>query len=171
MLYENGKYQEVLDTYNLIKSRQIEGGKYPRHVIVLTFAACYKHVKTSKIYIHFSMRIIKNINFLQNTPESYKYALDLWKELQDVGHYPMRKGITFVAGLALAQNAPHIALEVLSTSKQQNYLTIRNLKAIALADVGRPEDAIPVFRSVLETNDPTQKKHTFIKEAVGFLKS
>lgn len=80
----------------------------------------------------------------------------------------MRKATTFAAGLAIAQNAPHIALEILSTSKQQNYLTIRNLKVLALADVGRPEDAVPIFRSVIESIDTTQqKKHTFVREVVS----
>lgn len=81
----------------------------------------------------------------------------------------MRKGVTFFAALALAQNAPHIALEVLSTCHQQNYSTIRNLKAIALADIGRSEDAVPILRSVLEGSNDSQYKNTFIKETVSIV--
>lgn len=149
LLFENKKYQEVLDTFDNIKARQIQGGRYPKHVVVLVFAACYK----------------------MNTPESFKYSSDLWKELNTVGHMPMRKGTTFAAALALAQNSPAAALEITSTVKQQNYITVRNIKAVALAELGRPDDAIPILKSVLEVDDPQQNKHTFFKEIVRFFLS
>lgn len=164
LLYENKKYQEVLDTFDNIKARQIQGGRYPKHVVVLVFAACYK----------------------MNTPESFKYSSDLWKELNLVGHIPMyvtiivnnyqhfnlieyifrRKGTTFAAALALAQSNPAAALEITSTVKQQNYITVRNIKTIALAELGRPDDALPILKSVLELDDPHANKHTFFKEII-----
>lgn len=79
----------------------------------------------------------------------------------------MRKATTFAAALAINQNAPHIAMEILSGVKQQNYMTVRNLKAIALTDLGRPDDVLPILRSVLEIDDPTQKKHTFTEEVLS----
>lgn len=36
----------------------------------------------------------------------------------------------------------------------------------ALADLGRPEDALPVLRSVLDTDVPSQRKHTFSEDVV-----
>lgn len=144
LLFENKKYQEVLDTFDNIKNRQIQGGRYPKHVVVLVFAACYK----------------------MNTPESFKYSTDLWKELNTVGHFPMRKGTAFAAALALAQNSPSTALEITSTVKQQNYITIRNIKTVALAEIGRADDSIPLLKSVLEVDDPHQNKHTFFQEIV-----
>lgn len=44
MLYEKKRYQDVREVFNIIKSRQIQGGMYPKHVVVLVFAACYKEV-------------------------------------------------------------------------------------------------------------------------------
>lgn len=44
MLYEKKRYQDVRDVFNIIKSRQIQGGMYPKHVVVIVFAACYKEV-------------------------------------------------------------------------------------------------------------------------------
>jgi pentatricopeptide repeat domain-containing protein 2 len=44
LLYENGKYEDILSMCQLIKKRQLESAKYPRNVIVLTMAACYKIV-------------------------------------------------------------------------------------------------------------------------------
>lgn len=145
MLYEHGRYQDVRDVFNIIKSRQIQGGMYPKHVIVVVFAACYK----------------------ENSAASFEYSTKLWKELNEVGHIPMRKTTTFAAALALAQNAPHIALEIVGTVRQQNYVTVRNIKVAALAQLGRADDALPVLRSVLEVHDPSQNKHTFTKDVVS----
>jgi len=54
--------------------------------------------------------------------------MDVWKELKEVGHIPMRRAVTFAAGLALNQNAPHVAFEMISGVQQQNYVSVRNLK-------------------------------------------
>jgi len=54
--------------------------------------------------------------------------MDVWKELKEVGHIPMRRAVTFAAGLALNQNAPHVAFEMVSGVQQQNYVSVRNLK-------------------------------------------
>jgi len=57
--------------------------------------------------------------------------MDVWKELKEVGHIPMRRAVTFAAGLALNQNAPHVAFEMISGVQQQNYVSVRNLKVCA----------------------------------------
>lgn len=45
LLYENEKYDDVIKAFEIIKERQIQAAKYPRNIIVLTMAACYKQVK------------------------------------------------------------------------------------------------------------------------------
>lgn len=45
LLYNEGRYQEVIDVFQMIRSRQIQGGMYPKHVVLLVFAACYKQVE------------------------------------------------------------------------------------------------------------------------------
>ncbi|PNF38994.1 hypothetical protein B7P43_G05983 [Cryptotermes secundus] len=149
LLFENGKYQDILDVFEIIKQRQHQEAKYPKNVVILTFAACFK----------------------LNTADSFKYGMDLWKELKEIGHIPMRRAITFAAGLALNQNAPHIAFEIISGMHQQNYVTVRNLKVAALADIGRPEDALPILRSVLDVDVPSQKKQTFSEEVIQKLRA
>lgn len=52
----------------------------------------------------------------------------LWAKLQEAGHEPMRKAVTFAAALAINQQASHIALEILADVTRQNYVSIRNLK-------------------------------------------
>lgn len=148
LLYETGRYQDILDTFDIIKSRQVEGGRYPKHVFVLALAACYK----------------------LNTPESLERAIDLFKDSTARGNVPMRKGYTFFAALALQQSKPHITLEVVSNVRQQTYLTVRTLKVLALADLKRYEDAVPILRSVLEIDNPMINKQTFPADAIEYLK-
>ncbi|EAT38791.1 AAEL009350-PA [Aedes aegypti] len=149
MLYENGMYAEVRELFDLIKTRQVQGGRYPKHPITLTFAACYR----------------------ENTPESFQYAMDLWKELNAVGHIPMRKATAFAAALALKHNQPGIALEIVGTVTKGNYVTIRQLRILALTEMERLDDLIPVFRSVLEVGGPLEKRHTFCQEVVEKVKN
>lgn len=54
--------------------------------------------------------------------------MDLWAELNQFGHRPMRRAVTFCAGLALNQGEPATALEIVATTKNQNYTTVRNIK-------------------------------------------
>lgn len=54
--------------------------------------------------------------------------MSLWAELNSVGHLPMRRASTFCAGLALNQGKYDAALEIVSTAKKQNYMTVRNIK-------------------------------------------
>lgn len=61
-----------------------------------------------------------------------KYALDLWKDLINVGHVPTRRAVTFCAALALNQGQYETALEIISTAKNQSYTTVRNIKVTVL---------------------------------------
>uniref|UniRef100_A0A182THC6 Pentacotripeptide-repeat region of PRORP domain-containing protein n=1 Tax=Anopheles melas TaxID=34690 RepID=A0A182THC6_9DIPT len=144
MLYEKGRYREVRELFDSIKSRQIQGGRFPKHCITLTFAACYK----------------------ESTPESFQYAMDLWKELNAVGHVPMRKATAFAAALALNNGRPEIAVEILGTVAKGNYVTVRQLKTLALCALGRLEDVVPIFRSVLEVKGPFEKQQTYCREVI-----
>lgn len=65
---------------------------------------------------------------MQNTKESFEYATKLYQELKECGHFLMRRAVTFAAALAINQGHPGDALEVVSGVKNQNYVTIRNLK-------------------------------------------
>lgn len=144
LLYEKGKYADVREVFDLVKNRQVQGGRYPKHSITLTFAACYK----------------------ENTPEAFKYAMDLWKELNTVGHVPMRKATAYAAALALNQNQPGIALEIVGTVTKGNYVTIRQLKILALIKMDRLEDIVPILRLVLEIGGPLERKQTFCREVI-----
>jgi len=148
LLFTNNRYQDVLDTYEIIKSRQVQGGRFPKHVLVLTLAACYK----------------------LNTPAAFEFGGQLLKDATESGHMPMRRAVTFFATLALNQNAPHVALEVIGNVRQQSYLTIRTIKALALASLKRFEDVVPILKSILEIDNPMINKQTFPSDAIADLK-
>lgn len=92
--------------------------------------------------------------------------MELWSELNNIGHIPMRRAITFAAALAVRQNSPHVALEIVGTARQQHYVTVRNIKVLAFTDLGRADDALPIVKSVLQASDSTIKQ-TFTKDVVG----
>ncbi|XP_073953806.1 pentatricopeptide repeat-containing protein 2, mitochondrial-like [Choristoneura fumiferana] len=145
LLYSHEMYDEMYRVFEKVKERQVNMSKYPKYPVVLILAACYK----------------------QNSPQSMEYASKLWSDMNKTGTVPLRRACTFFAALALKQGAPHIALESISIQKQ-HYVTIRNIKASALAEMGRADDAIPVLRAVLEIDSPQQKdKHTFFEETIA----
>lgn len=43
LLYKHGKYTEMRDVYDIIKTKHIDSG-YPRNSLILVMAACYKEV-------------------------------------------------------------------------------------------------------------------------------
>ncbi|RZC36568.1 pentatricopeptide repeat-containing protein 2, mitochondrial-like [Asbolus verrucosus] len=149
LLYENEKYEEMLRVFETIQSRQLEATKYPRNAVVLAMAACYK----------------------LNSQESLDYALKLWKQLGDAGHFPMRRATTFCAGLALNQGKPEAAMEILAAVRKPNYVTIRNLKVRALSEIGRLDEAIVILKSVISEDVPGNVPHTFNRDVMERVKS
>lgn len=148
LLYESGNYQEVLDTFNIIRSRQLQGSRYPKHSIIIVLAACYK----------------------LNTPEAYAYGKEVWHGAIEAGHYPLRRAATFLATLAYLQNDPAVAIEVLGNLRGQNYVSVRALKSLALTRTKRYEDVIPILRSILDIANPMFNKQTFPKDTIEILK-
>lgn len=144
LLFERGQYQEILDTFDIIQSRQLQGARYPKHVLILVFAGCYK----------------------MNTNESFEYAKKVWQKAVDAGHIPLRRGATFLSALALKQNQPFVALEILTNLKGQNYVSVRALKSLALARLKRFDDVIPIIRSLLDVTNPMNTKQTIPSDVI-----
>lgn len=44
LLFKNQMYSEMLDIFNIISSKQLQGSKYPKNAVVLVLAGCYKLV-------------------------------------------------------------------------------------------------------------------------------
>lgn len=153
LLFINEKFDQILLVYKSIQDRQLQIAKFPKGVMMLVFAACYK----------------------LNTIESFEYACKLWSEQQEAGHSPIRKTITFFAANAINQNSPHIALEVITSVRNQLYVTLRNIKVVALCDLGRIIDALPLLRSVLSLDQPMSSgpvvKQTYCRDVINLVKA
>ncbi|KAK9873225.1 hypothetical protein WA026_021717 [Henosepilachna vigintioctopunctata] len=139
LLFENQMYKEILQEFESILNRQIEGAMFPRNSVVLVFAACYK----------------------LNTNESLEYAFKVWKKLEVSGYYASRRAVTYCAALALKQGKLNEALEIVSTARNQSYTTVRNIKALVLTKLGRLEDVIVLLKSVLSQDMQGSETHTF----------
>jgi len=67
-----------------------------------------------------------------------------------------RKTICLFAALALNQNQPSIALEILSLAGQTNYITVRNLRLSALVDIKRFDDVFTILKLILNRDAPPE---------------
>lgn len=149
LLFKNEMYEEILQVADIVKEKQHIGAKFPKNVVVLTLAACYK----------------------LNNEKAFNYMKKLWSEILENGHQPMRRAIAFAAALAISQNSPHIAIELISSLTKHNYVTLRNLKVLALIDLGRMEDVLPLLRAVLEMDGRSNVKHTYCEDVVEKVKT
>ncbi|XP_050352833.1 pentatricopeptide repeat-containing protein 2, mitochondrial-like [Nymphalis io] len=145
LLYNHQMYDMMYHVFERVQEKQLNMSKFPKYPVVLIMAACYK----------------------QNTPQSFEYAKKLWTDMTAVGSIPLRRTATLMAALALNQGAPHIALESVALQKQ-HYITIRNVRVLALAQLGRVDEALPILRGVLDVDRPDKKeKHTFFEETIS----
>lgn len=46
LLHRNGMYQEILDLFEVVREKQIQGVRFPRNVVILTMASCWKLVRS-----------------------------------------------------------------------------------------------------------------------------
>ncbi|KYM78664.1 Pentatricopeptide repeat-containing protein 2 [Atta colombica] len=143
LLYKHGKYAEMREIYDMIKNKDLTGG-YPRNSLILVMAACYK----------------------ENTPETLQYGLNVWKELNDKGYIIMRRATTFLAALAIKQNSPHIAIEILSSLREVRYIHIRCLKVLAYTNLKKFTEIVPIFRASLEHDRPNAQKEIYFKDVI-----
>lgn len=146
MLYKRARYQDVIDVFDAIRSRLIPtGGTVSERVLKLAFAACYK----------------------LNTPDSSKYCSDQFRQLRDAGHILPRRTIAFAAALAVKQDDPCAALEIIGTLRNRNDAIVRHIEVESYAKLGRVNDALTALREVLED---TPTKETITRDSMNVLR-
>ncbi|XP_034950355.1 pentatricopeptide repeat-containing protein 2, mitochondrial-like isoform X1 [Chelonus insularis] len=127
LLYENKKYNQVREVYNKIKLL-LNNSVHPKLVAIIIMLSCYK----------------------ENTPESFEYGLNIYREIINKGNTPLKKIVSAIGALSLNQKAPHITLEILSQFSNQNYISVKSLRLIALAELGRLENIFVEFKFILQ---------------------
>ena len=81
----------------------------------------------------------------------------------------MRRATTFLAALAIKQNSPHIAIEILSSLREVRYIHIRCLKVLAYTNLKKFTEIVPIFRASLEHDRPNAQKEIYFKDVVCIL--
>ncbi|KAL2727092.1 hypothetical protein V1478_007370 [Vespula squamosa] len=143
LLYNHKMYNEIRQVFDICKSRNVNN-QFPRYPVIITAAACYQ----------------------ENTAESYNYLLNCWKELSTNNFPPIRKLVTFLAGLALKQDSPEIALELLSLIRTR-YIDSRCLKILTYSKLKRFNDIIYLLKKSLEGN--YKIKETYFSDVIETL--
>ncbi|GAV00062.1 hypothetical protein RvY_10965 [Ramazzottius varieornatus] len=128
LLYVNKRYEDVCRVYESMKNRPAFAEKVAREAMVLATAACHQ----------------------LGTKEAFERVTKYIKAGTDSNIPVVRKAVAFAAHLALKIKDPAQALELLSVAQNPQYVTIRNLKALALTRLDRVEDVLPLLKSVLE---------------------
>jgi len=105
-----------------------------------------------------------------NTQESFDYAVKLLQGVREAGSGILRKGVTFASALALNQNNPSLALEILALTAQDNYVTVKNLRLIALAELDRLDNVISILNASVSRDD-LERKTNILVEAMERIKS
>lgn len=86
---------------------------------------------------------------MQNTPESFDYALKLSSEQRESQQKLTLRSATFLAALAIEQNRPEIGLELILNIGHRENNAVRNIKALAFARLKRFEDSYQELKTVL----------------------
>lgn len=92
--------------------------------------------------------------------------MKVWREIEEKGYMIMRRATTFLAALAIKQNSPHIATEILSSVKEARYMLVRCLKVLAYTDLNRFTEIVPILRSSLEHDRPNGVKEAYFGDIV-----
>ena len=167
-LLNNQLYEDVLAVFSQVQERNIKGAKFPKNCFVLAATALYRMVSGNNNPSNISWKLIGKY-WAQNSAESLQKAESLLTESQKLDVLPLRRVLTYCAMLALKQNQPETALEMLSNSNQQNYITVRNQKVLALARLGNFTDTIAILRSGVYSNDQLSRQRTTLKDVVSFI--
>uniref|UniRef100_A0A8D8ZLA4 Pentatricopeptide repeat-containing protein 2, mitochondrial n=1 Tax=Cacopsylla melanoneura TaxID=428564 RepID=A0A8D8ZLA4_9HEMI len=149
LLFKNEKYEDVLKVFDIIETRQSQGSRYPRSAIILYLAALYK----------------------LNTPEAFERAVSLYKKLNAAGVGHIRRAVSLAAGLAANQGRYNEVIEFLALLPGQGtYVTVRNLKLLAMNGVGRHDDVLTLLQGFLVVDMPEIKlknvKQTVFKDVM-----
>lgn len=145
LLYENNRHIEIREVYDKIRIKFANGVKHPKLALNVVAASCFK----------------------DNTPESFLYAKDICKEMIARGTNPIRRIVTTFAALALEQNAPHVALELITLVKSGAHISIRTIKIMALADLDKIDEIKLEFQGLLDHRMPMNAR--YFNDAVSLI--
>lgn len=152
LLHNNKRYEEIFKLYVEIRKHVNHRNQLPHQSInVLAFSACYHLVKNamnSNIDNNNKMWnfINENLKYFQNTQEHYKYAKDLYPHIRHIKAFK-RRTTYLLAGLALKQNDPLVALQLLDSKEFQ--IGARFIRLIAFTQCHSFANAFAVINQTI----------------------
>lgn len=146
LLYKNKRYAEIFDLYKDIRKRLDLYELFPDITVnCLAFAACYHLVSKANLIMSKWMELTEFF-LLQNTADHFKYAQDLWKEAENVKQ--LHRSRYFLAGLAMKQNSPEIALRLVDGPS--SYVTMRFIRLMAYTQLDDFNKACDLLQQTIE---------------------
>lgn len=171
LLFKQKQYAEFLQHFHELR-KQLDSKQHTimRSIFILAFATCYSQVgKLIPPLFEKGNTLLFLRSFMlpfQNTAKSFDYATQLHDQYKDL--HITQDHLVFLSALALNQNAPHIAEQLLPTLWPSAHEAIPSLRVIALIRMQKFVDALQILRSVLVVYDDsrTQKNDVISREAV-----
>lgn len=156
MAYNDGKYNDVVDLHELSQTRvPVPSGlqyKIDRKLSVILYASYAK----------------------MNTPEALEKAEQLYykeKKEDPTNPYMKMRTVTLLSYLAVQQNKPVLAMNILNEAPTHThtYISIRELKTIALIKLQRFEDVLYHVRATI--NDIKRNSKVILQEIFDLIKA
>lgn len=171
LLYKQKKYADLLEQFGILKEH-LNAKQLPitRSIYVLVFATCYCQVNgTFFNSTLFCLRFFSSfINFCpQNTDVSFEYAKQLHDQYSK--EHITQEHLIFLSALAIDQNAPNVANELLQQLWSTAHQAIPSLRLNALMQMRKFLDALQMLRSILVVfdNNRSQKDELIALEVVS----
>ncbi|XP_033335775.2 pentatricopeptide repeat-containing protein 2, mitochondrial [Megalopta genalis] len=147
LLYKNDMFVELQQVYEHLMHIE-DWYNSIKHCIITLTAACYK----------------------ANTPESFEFALKVWRQSQDKDFHPPNRATAILAALALKQSAPELGLELVANINKAQYINTRCIKIMAYMHLNKYVQIIPIFKTTLN-QDVSSYKQTYYADVITKLES
>ncbi|XP_078035270.1 pentatricopeptide repeat-containing protein 2, mitochondrial [Augochlora pura] len=147
LLYKNEMYKEMNEVFKFAVEND-EWCELTKHCLIVICAGCYR----------------------ENTAEAFEFALNAWRKLHQKQLTPSSRSSALLTALAIKQNAPELALELIVTVNRQQYINIRCLKVLAYMHLKKYLQIIPILKYALE-QDTLTSRQTFYSDVITELES
>lgn len=79
---------------------------------------------------------------------------------------PSGRSYALISYLAIKNNAPELALDILSTIQRDRIMSIRSLKILAYMNLERYLQIIPILKQIMENNTNHNHKYSIFADVV-----
>ncbi|XP_066582450.1 pentatricopeptide repeat-containing protein 2, mitochondrial-like [Prorops nasuta] len=140
LLVKHSKYEEVRQIYEKMLNELQNINLFPKNEFIVYSYGMYK----------------------ENAPESFESIVNSWKKINSIGTTVVpRRALIYMAMLALNQNKPDIALEIISAIKMTRYVDVKNIKVLVYLKLKRYTEITILFKECLFNENPQTRREVF----------